>query len=64
MKEIMKQIREARRARGLTRKELGEMVGVSGATLFNMEHCKPCSTHTFFKVCDKLGLQINLYDKY
>jgi HTH-type transcriptional regulator/antitoxin HipB len=57
---VGQQIREARKAKGLTQKELGEKLGVSESTVNQYESGKQNLTiDTLTKIADALGAAFN-----
>lgn len=57
-------IREARKAKGLTQKELGEKMGVGEPTITNYESGKQNLTiNTLRKIADALGMEFGIFFK-
>lgn len=61
--QVGQQIRDARKAKGMTQKELGEKLGVSESVMSRYENGKiNFSVDILYKVCVELGakLEINI----
>ena len=58
----MNEISKKRKALGMTQKELGDRTGVSWKTISNLETSKNCKFSLLKKVCDVLGLSIQIVD--
>ena len=58
--QVGQQIREARKAKGLTQKELGEKLGVGEPTVTNYEAGRQNLTiETLQKIADALEIKVN-----
>ena len=58
----MNEISKKRKALGMTQKELGDKVNVGWKTISNLETSKNCKFSLLQKVCDVLGLAIQIVD--
>ena len=58
----MNEISKKRKALGMTQQELGDKVGVGWKTISNLETSKNCKFSLLQKVCDVLGLAIQIVD--
>lgn len=58
----MNEISKKRKALGMTQKELGDRVNVGWKTISNLETSKNCKFSLLKKVCDVLGLSIQIVD--
>ena len=58
----MNEISKKRKALGMTQKELGDMVNVGWKTISNLETSKNCKFSLLQKVCEVLGLAIQIVD--
>lgn len=60
-KNIGDQIRDARKAKGLTQKELGEILGIGEPTVNKYESGKQNPTvETLFKIAEALNLKLKI----
>ena len=58
---IGEQIRNIRKEKGLTQKELARRVGLSWQTISNVENNKYTSLSTLSKIIDGLGVNIQIF---
>ena len=58
----MNEISKKRKALGMTQKELGDLCNVGWKTISNLETSKNCKFSLLQKVCDVLGLAIQIVD--
>ena len=58
--EMALKIVEVRKDLGLTQKELAQKAHITQQQLSKIEHGQSCNMMTFLKVCQALGMKINL----
>ena len=63
MQEIIDKIRKERKRQEITQAELSEKTGVCTVTISNMERGQSVSMNTLVKICDALGLKLELTGK-
>lgn len=57
---IGERIREKRKELGLTQQEVANKVGLTYQSILNAENGKSCTLETLKKICNALGLTIEL----
>lgn len=63
MVEAGKKIEETRKALGLTQVQLAELAEISYRTVIQLEAGRSVRLDTLLRICDTLGLDINLVDR-
>lgn len=63
MELIGKKIKETRKKKKITQAQLGNMIGACYVSICNLEKGRNVSTHLLKKVCNELGLEIEVKEK-
>lgn len=63
MQEIIDKIRKERKRQEITQTELAEKTGICLVTISHMERGKPVTVNTLVKICDALGLKLDVTRK-